>query len=123
MREFQNLLGIDIENLKLEEVDKIPNFSSDRNLEADLMVATASNERLKVYDIKVEKAKIDIDLARGNYFPIVGIGFAKDFVEEKHHRNSYRVGVWFKWNLFRWGADVDNVSVAQIQNGTNKERK
>lgn len=112
--ELQILLGISMdEKLAVEEYEyqeqKLNNFYVDEDIE----VALDRGSRIKLLKLDVASKEEDLTIAKSAYYPQVGLGFEKSFKRAHDGLDSYRLGIGFRWNIFRWGSDMDGVSIAE----------
>ena len=109
--ELQILLGISMdERVDVAEFEYKPMELENFLLEDDIHKALNEGSKVELSKLDLESKELDVTIARSAYYPQVGIGFEKDFKREKDGLDSYRIGVGFRWNVFRWGSDMDGVS-------------
>lgn len=115
------------EEIELKEVEFSP-YEDNGTKDEEIEKALNDGQRLKVKDLIVKKAEQDVVIARSTYYPQIGIGFQKN-LEVKQGQDSYRIGIGFRWNIFKWGSDMDYVEqmkyrleIARMERGNNKEK-
>jgi outer membrane protein TolC len=109
--ELQILLGISMdERIDIAEFKYKPMELENFLLEDDIHKALNEGSKVELSKLDLESKELDVTIARSAYYPQVGIGFEKDFKRDKDGLDSYRIGVGFRWNVFRWGSDMDGVS-------------
>jgi len=109
--ELQILLGIPMdEPLNIAEFDYKTLNLEGFLLNDDIIKALNEGSKIKKTEIDLKEKEIDVNIARSAYYPQVGIGFEKNFRREQDGLDSYRVGIGFSWNIFKWGSDMDNVA-------------
>lgn len=114
--ELQILLGISMdEPLNIAEFDYKTLDLNKFLLDNDITKALNEGSKVKSTEIDLKESERDVNIARAAYYPKVGIGFEKNFKNERDGKDSYRIGVGFNWNIFNWGADMDTVAQNQYR--------
>jgi outer membrane protein TolC len=120
---FNTLLSRPIgESVKLEDILKYEIFGP--NFTQCMQIAFESRPEIQSVKNRIEAARNQIDVSRGEYYPFVGLSanhywkgdtWEVDGSDYMDDNTSWDVSVSLSWEFWSWGKSLDKVSKDQIE--------
>ncbi|MGL5542336.1 MAG: TolC family protein, partial [Fusobacteriaceae bacterium] len=88
----------------------------EKNLQEDRDRLREVNSTIKTKELEVEKAKLDIKIAKGDFLPVIDLTPSYRIDEEIRYGKHEEWGVKLKasMNVFQWGATLDDIKSKKI---------
>ncbi|MGL4969355.1 MAG: TolC family protein, partial [Fusobacteriaceae bacterium] len=94
----------------------------EKNLQEDRDRLREVNSTIKTKELEVEKAKLDIKIAKGDFLPVIDLTPSYRIDEEIRYGKHDEWGVKLKasMNVFQWGATLDDLKSKKIAQETSE---